>query len=133
MIKAIIIILLFFAAWYWLLPVLKRAFTRYMMGKAEDTMRRMMGMPSRKEEERMRKSTGEQQKKESPKSRWGRRRAAEAADFTYDLRGVRISQVLQAYAVDIEFTEYREFSATTESEIKYTFEQQVADVEYYIL
>ena len=95
-------------------------------------MRRMMGMPSRKEEERMRKAAGGE-KKESAKSRWGRRKTDSYDEFPYDLRGVRITSVLQAYAVDIEFTEYREFSKTTEAEVHYTFENQVSDAEYYIL
>lgn len=114
----------------WLGPALQR----WMFGKMEDRMRRMAGMPTRKEERKARKQAQKREKKGAE----GFRRAAEgkrtsASSTSY---GGHPSD-LQTYAEDVEFTEIKTFSAdikigTTDTDSKETtgIEQQIEDVEF---
>ena len=102
-----------------------------MARRAEDMMRRMMGMPSRKEEERARRKAGRESRGGSATHRRGddtqrrhRRPQVDAADL------------LNSVAEDVEYTEIREFDSTTiisedpdghRAEYR---EEQVSDAEY---
>lgn len=78
-----------------------------MARRAEDMVRKMAGMPSRKEEERRRKQQQRQQRDNSY-SRTGRRGRQYASNEEDSIRS------MQEYAEDVEFTETKEYS---ESEI----------------
>ena len=98
---------------------------KWAMGKMEDNIRRMAGMPTRKEEKKARKRAGNQGGRTSGRARrvWsepGAPRKQESV-FTY----------IRAFAEDVEFTEIKEFSHESKtSEIRYKVEQQVEDVEF---
>lgn len=105
-------------------PMLQRWFgpmlQRWAMGKMEDRIRRMAGMPTRKEEARQRKAR-------SRREASGRR--TKAAFSTVRL--------LRTVAEDVEFTEIKEFSADPETgrpagrhTVRYKVEEQIEDAEY---
>lgn len=103
-----------------------------MSRRAEDAIRRMMGMPSRKEEQRRRK--------EQDKSYTNRRQnKAKAAPTPAQEREADRKEALKSMkenAVDVEYTEYREFSQTEiavedgDGNKRVYTESQVTDVEY---
>lgn len=106
-----------------LLPKLQEWFKGFMMRRAEDTMRRMFGMPSRKEEERARR---QQQKQHKQKTH--NRASADESEAVKDM---------QTYAEDVEFTEYTEYSQTEIIEDNgkgnrryFREESQVSDAEF---
>ena len=113
-------------------PVLQRWFgpmiQRWAMGKMEDRMRRMAGMPTRKEERQARKRAAR-------RSREGAQRFRRAAS------GARMHRssvdMLQVVAEDVEFTEVKTYSEDIEigashdgSKEKVKIEQQVEDAEF---
>ena len=125
-------------------PVLRRIFApmlqRWMLGKMEDNMRRMAGMPTRKEERKARKESGR---------RWRRRSAGGAERFGEAARGARsrrsgatesVGTMMRYVAEDVEFTEIKEFSDNSSAigddsnrvaETKsHTVESQVEDAEF---
>lgn len=120
----LIIILAIILFW----PAISRWLRGFISRRAEDSIRRMMGMPSRKEEEKMRRkrdSSGRQQKKTKTPEQNSRE-----ADRQEALRSMKDN------AMDVEYTEYKEFSQTriaVEDEkgdtTVYT-ESQVTDVEF---
>lgn len=77
-------------------------FKGFMARRAEDAMRRMMGMPSRKEERRARKEA--QQRAE---------RFHSAGGHTYNPRRDNGPIIPGEYAEDVEFVEIKEYSETT--------------------
>ena len=103
--------------------------------RAEDYMRRMMGMPSRKEEERARRqsrNTGRASERKD-KAGW--------ADQSYSRRGrrhrparYRAADLMRAVAVDVEYTEIREYSSATiaadGARVRVETEEQVTDVKF---
>lgn len=118
----------------------------YAMGKMEDRMRRMMGMPTRAEEKKAREAynrangfseTGERQKKErrSWKDRFREQsERGRGGDPAADLR------MMREYAEDVEFTEIREYSESMVLEqdkmgkqTKINIESQVSDAEYVVV
>lgn len=115
----LIILVAIFLLWPWIVKWLRG----YMARRAEDMMRRMAGMPPRKEEERRRREQNRERRSER-KRREAERRAEEG------LRSMR------EYAEDVEFTEVREFSESTiidqeESGKRRVYsESQVSDAEY---
>lgn len=121
-----IIILLIILFWPWI----SRWIQRYMARRAEDMVRRMAGMPSRKEEERRRK----QQQKE-----YQRRQTQEESfhrQYRYTPQDTDGVKSMQEYAEDVEFTEIKEYSENTVFEqddkehTRIYRESQVSDVEF---
>ena len=116
-------------------PLLKRwlapLFQRWMMHRMEDAMRKMMGVPTRKEEKRIRK---EREKKASEARR--REKASDPrpnAGYERRSAGRREPLIPKEYAVDVEFVEIREFDSETRQgrgEVKYEMECQVEDVKF---
>lgn len=118
---ALIIIILICAFW----PAIVRLLQRFMARRAEDMVRRMAGMPSRKEEKRRRK----QQQKQQEQRRSRRHGPTEDTG-----EGVR---AMKEYAEDVAFTEIREFSSDeiiaeegTGKNRRVYREEQVSDAEY---
>lgn len=99
-----------------------------MRHRAEDFMRRMMGMPSRKEEKRRSRESGRTSGAASGgKGRKRRRRNGSPSE--------RPSEILSSVATDVEYTEIREFQSTRiaegrEGATRVVTEEQVSDVEY---
>lgn len=129
-----ILIVIVFLLWV-LGPMLRRFFAplmqRWMMGKMEDQMRRMAGMPTRKEEKKARKQAGRRQKSGAEAFR---RAAAGSRAQQAHKSGV---DYLQDFAEDVEFTEIKEYSADVEiasrpdsGETRVTAEEQVSDAEF---
>lgn len=106
-----------------------------MAHRAEDMMRRMMGMPTRREEERMRRKAAKDSDNTGGKTSRGSgsrqtRRHHRTPDFD-------AAEVMKQVAEDVEYTEIREFESTTIAETdrstgKTTIyeEEQVTDAEY---
>ena len=117
-------------------PVLQRwvgpLFQRWALGKMEDNMRRMAGMPTRKEERKARKNARRRQTSGADNFRraaGGKRKGAAS--------GRAEGSRLQTYAEDVEFTEIRSFShevhigVTEEAgKEKVEIEEQIEDVEF---
>lgn len=118
-------------------PVLQRWFgpwiQRWMMGKMEDRMRRMMGMPTRKEEKKARKQAGRRQTGGAERFRQaaqGRRAGSRRSE------GPSGVDMLQGVAEDVEYTEIKTYSEDLEigiskegKEVSYKLEHQIEDAE----
>lgn len=87
-----LIILVIVLLWPFLRPYLMR----FMSHRAEDMVRRRMGMPSRKEEEKLRK-----QSQEKRSSRQSGRYSAQSGPI-----------IPHEYAEDVDYTEIRDYSQT---------------------
>lgn len=118
---ALIIIILICAFW----PAIVRLLQRFMARRAEDMVRRMAGMPSRKEEKRRRRQQQQQQRQN------GSRRHGSPGDPGDGVRAMK------EYAEDVAFTEIREFSSDeviaeeeTGKNRRIYREEQVSDAEY---
>ena len=118
---ALIIIILICAFW----PAIVRLLQRFMARRAEDMVRRMAGMPSRKEEKRRRRQQQEQQRQN------GSRRQGSPGNPGDGVRAMK------EYAEDVAFTEIREFSSDeviaeegTGKNRRVYREEQVSDAEY---
>lgn len=112
----------------WLLwPVISRWFGRFMANRAEDMMRRMMGMPTRKEERRRQSAkSGSEYRGRTRSDRSGQRNSGKETDPAVEMQNV---------AVDVEYTEYIEYESEEinvkdDKRIRYEREEQVSDVEY---
>ena len=122
----LIILIIIVILWPWITKWVKG----FMSRRAEDAIRRMMGMPSRKEEQRRRK---ENEKKQASTERHNKRKAA-AQEREADRREAVRS--MKENAVDVEYTEYKEFSQTeiavedAEGNTRIYTESQVTDVEF---
>ncbi len=109
-----------------------------MARKSEDMIRRMMGMPPReKQSTRQRKqrqpssndedsASSRRSRSQGFKSRTERRRRRNAQS---------VAALMQAVAVDVTFTEIREFSSTVIGEdggatVSYAYEEQISDVTF---
>lgn len=96
-------------------------------------MRRMMGMPSRKEERRQR---GGRESADSRGSGAGRRSYAGRANNggrTHRRPAYSAAELLRSVAVDAEYVEIREFGPSSMNDperIRSVYEEQVSDVEY---
>ena len=113
-------------------PVLRRWFApmlqRWAMGRMEDTMRRMAGMPTRKEEKKARRKSGQRRdgnREASSRFRNARRQPPRRRSTIGMLRYV---------AEDVEFTEIKEFDdgsvITHTTKVTYREEEQVEDAEF---
>lgn len=101
-----------------------------MSRRAEDMMRRMMGMPSRKEERR-------KAKRQSAGDGFSRTRTGSAGNAHRRHRPptADAAAILKSVAEDVEFTEIREFESTTiadelKGEQRIYREEQVTDAEF---
>lgn len=134
----IIFLLIVIICWPWISRFIRRKAGEYMARKQEDLLRRMMGMPPRD-----RKA----QKKSSGRSHaWGAKSSSgpDPDPFTSDNgKGTKrhrgsnrsIAALMQLVAVDVTFTEVREFASTTigkdgGASISYTVEEQISDVKF---
>ena len=124
------IFLIFLIILVLLWPYIVRLLRRYMAGKAEDMMRRMAGMPSRKEERRRaRRGTDASSGSRGNGFHTGsRRHRAPSQD---------VAAIMKDVAEDVEFTEIREFESESileESDARRSRriyrEEQVSDAEY---
>lgn len=137
----LIILIILIVCWPWISRYLRRWVNGFMARRAEDMMRRMMGMPSRREEERRRKAGRREKGRESgfrdagtdanPSSRRGGRRQRGHRQYP---RG-HVAAMLQAVAIDTDFIEIREFSSSTIAEsdgqtVTFTYEEQITDVRF---
>lgn len=111
----------------WLGPLLQR----WIAGKMEDRFRRMMGMPTRKEERKAAKQWKKQQQKDGAQaSAYGGTAYGPAS------RGRSRRPIIpKEYAEDVEFVEIKEYSSDVEIGIKedgttFIKEEQVEDAEY---
>lgn len=134
----IIFLLIVIICWPWISRFIRRKAGEYMARKQEDLIRRMMGMPPRDRHA---------QKKSSGRSNSRGYRSSSGPDpdsFTSEKgrdskrhRGSSrsIAALMQLVAVDVTFTEVREFASTTIGEdggasITYRMEEQVSDVKF---
>lgn len=122
MMTFLIILVVLFLVW----PMIRRWVQQFMMRRFEDTLRRAMGQPTRREEEKMRRrsrSRGD----ETARGRQGRRGAA---------MSIRPAALMKEVAEDAEYTEIREFGeretscASAGSQDYFSRETQVSDAEY---
>lgn len=97
-----------------------------MARRTEDFLRRMMGMPSRREEQRARRQQHSKQARGGA-SAAGRSRASEQD----------VVKEMQEYAEDVEFTEVRQYSSEeiinedkSSGKTRVYKESQVSDAEY---
>lgn len=124
----LIILLIIFICWPWI----SKWFSKFMARRAENLIRRMMGMPTRKEEERARKNEERAQRKQkSGSSRRNRR------DEGNHYARSQAADLMKSVAEDAEFVEIKEYSSTTVFEqdkmgkqTRIYREEQVTDAEY---
>jgi len=106
--------------------------SQFMANRAEDMMRRMMGMPSRKEERRRRKSR-ESDHAAHGDSRNGYYGSADGAKRYHRAPRQSAGSLLRSVAEDAEYTEVVEFDAAdigAHASARPVCEEQVSDVEY---
>lgn len=117
-------------------PLLRRIFApmiqRWVMGKVEDRVRRMAGMPTRKEEKEAQKRARKRERKGAEGFRRAAGRSREAVRRPRSTVGL-----LSGLAEDVEFTEIREFSRHIEigeekggKNPKIVVEEQIEDAVY---
>ena len=128
MIYLALLIIILVVCWPWI----RQYAARFAARRAEDFIRRQMGMPSRKEEERMRKGRGTRDKGQEGRGARARRHPGHnPADGPI---------IPKEYAVDVEYTEVREYSSETEisgsdgkrrrKSSEFKEEEQVEDVKF---
>ncbi len=106
-------------------PQITRWLQRFMARRAEDMVRKMAGMPTRKEEEERRRK-----RQESARQQQQRRQ------HDYSGTSEDIVRRMQAYAEDVDFVETKDYSGTGMSEDdgkrnkRIYCESQVSDAEY---
>ena len=93
-----IILLLIVVLWPWITKWVKGFVSR----RAEDTIRRMMGMPTRKEEERLRKE------REQRRNNAYADQARTTAESKHEAARREAVMAMKEYAVDVEYIEIRE-------------------------
>lgn len=119
-------------------PILRRLFVpmihRWIMGKMEDKVRRMAGMPTRKEERMARKQA--RRRENGGAARF--RKAAEKSRARNRQRQPHSTiGLLNSLAEDVEFTEIREYSqyveigkSTNGKKDRIIIEEQIEDAEF---
>lgn len=117
----VIFLLAFILIWLLFGNRIKEWLRNLMYRKMEDAIRAQMGMPSRKEEKRRQRAAAGAARNDSA-GRPGSRRRRRPGE----------SIIPEEYAEDVEFTEYKDFSATERKygSSDYRVEEQVEDVEY---
>lgn len=122
------LLFILFAALLW--PLWRRWLFRFMQRRAEDYLRRSMGMPSRKEEQRARRKASRPASRPDDTSGFAfrARRRGEPGPFDAPERIVP-----PEYAEDVKFTEYRDFGTGPVSsgrKVEFRCESQVEDVDF---
>lgn len=134
----LVIIFLLIVMRPWLQRVLGPWLQRWALGKMEDRMRRMAGMPTRKEEKKARRQAA---RRESGGAARFRRAASGSRAHTARSRRAPQSTVdmLQTFAEDVEFTEVKSYSSEIEiganspsggRKGRVVVEEQIEDAEY---
>lgn len=126
-----------------IIPFIGRIIKSYALGKMEDNMRRMMGMPTRAEEKKARK---EQDRYERDAKREEERGGSRRYSFRNRGRNHNVGnpaddiRMMRLYAEDVEFIEIREYSADIRFEqdmntgkVKIKVEEQVSDAEFVVI
>lgn len=133
----LIILLVVFIFWPWISRWVGRWFRSYMTRRAEDMVRRAMGMPSRKEEERAaRASNGSDRTQSAHTGSPHRRHASKPGSRYHRPSRTDAAALLKSVAVDVEYTEIKEFDSTTiidddgRGNPRVYDEEQVSDVEF---
>lgn len=98
-------------------------------------MRRMMGMPSRKEEKRRAQAKPRQNRQSSSSRDDSRRGSRTERHYSRGGRRPNVVQMMKDVAVDVEFSEVKEFSSSTiitedDDQTRIITEEQVSDAEY---
>lgn len=120
-------------------PILSRLFApmvqRWVLGQMEDRVRKMAGMPSRKEEKKARKR--EKAREKGGAERFRRAASAARGKGRRERRPRSTVGLLRFFAEDVEFTEIKEFGKETpigDGEPRgtrtYVIEEQIEDVEF---
>ncbi len=125
---SLIIILVVIGLLYWLWPRISRYLRRkaieYMARRTEDMFRKMAGMPPRDEQPKSKRKSAASSRSSSS-SRGGSQRPR---------RRYRPAALMQLVAVDVTYTEYREFRSTTiapdGTTVEFRYEEQVTDVKF---
>ena len=122
----LIILLVAYLIWFLFREPIMRWVRGYMQRRTEDMMRRMMGMPSRKEERRRQK---EAQRKGARHGAEGRKSRSAKPPVIHP------AQAMKSVAEDVEFTEIKEFESTVVVEddgqnTRIFVEEQITDAEY---
>lgn len=127
----ITVLLIIIALWLIFAPYIKPWLRRRAESKLHDYLRAQMGIPTEKEQRRARR---EAQKKQ--KHSYGKRGFWSRPEHREDPTLHAPAEIIpREYAVDVEFTEIRQFSQTTiatdsSSGSSFVAESQVSDVEY---
>ena len=130
---AIVIILALIAIWLIFAPYIRPWLQRRAEQKLADYLRRQMGMPTEKEQRKAEKEARRQQN-----ARYGTWSAPDPHRRADARRRPNEPIIPREYAVDVEYTEIREFSQTiihtqdskSGSRVDFKVENQVSDVEY---
>lgn len=123
----LIAIILLVVSWPYIMRFAAPYFQRWMMGKFEDRLRRMAGMPTRKEEKKAAKKAGKNNRNNKSGDPW--RTAATAGNSHEPI-------IPKDYAEDVEFVEVKTFKQTeivteiSENQDKIIYESQIEDVEF---
>lgn len=130
----LIILVVICLCWPWISRLLSRWFSGFMARRAEDMMRRMMGMPSRKEERRANRAAGQSRDSSGASERRESNRRASGGRYHRKPR-TDAAALLKSVAVDVEYTEIKEFESTTivedDGKTRRVYnEEQVSDVEF---
>lgn len=125
------------------IPYIGRMVKNYAMGKMEDRMRRMMGMPTRAEERKARKAQGFERHDFSAEERKsnGRRNPFRSRGRNHNVGNpAEDIRMMKRYAEDVEFVEIKEYSADIRFEqdpetgnVKIKAEEQMTDAEFVVI
>lgn len=126
-----------------IMPYIGKWIKGYAMGKMEDNMRRMMGMPTRAEEKRARKEHSRaehhshREEERGGSRRYGFRNRGRNHNVGNPAEDIRM---MRLYAEDVEYVEIREYSADIKfkqdlntGNVKITVEEQVSDAEFVVI
>lgn len=132
----LVIILVTIAFWLIFSPYIKPWLRRRAERKLTDYLRSQMGMPTEKEMRKAQKEAEKREQRQNVKNGfWSRPRGATQQSSQHAPKEI----IPREYAVDVEFTEVRQFSQTTIAADaasakakgrKVVVESQVSDVEY---
>lgn len=126
-----------------IIPYIGRMVKNYAMGKMEDRMRRMMGMPTRAEERKARKAQGFERRNPSAEEEKGsgRRNPFRSRGRNHNVGNpAEDIRMMKRYAEDVEFVEIKEYSADIRFEqdpetgnVKIKAEEQMTDAEFVVI
>lgn len=121
----LIVLLILILGWQLFGGQIMRLISRWLSGKYEDGIRRMMGMPTRKEERRQRKRAAKENRGSARSSSASRNQESRPHP----------AKMMKNVAVDVEYTEIKEFEERTiietdNNSTRIRVEEQISDVEY---